>query len=253
MAKTIYNMPCAFIIPITVSVIPAITATLTLSKDQEVKETEESAARITGLLSMPCAVGLSVLSVPVMSLLAGHEGEFLTLSGQLMTIMGINVFFYAVIQYTAAVMQAHGKAHIPVIHTLLCGATRMLVVYILAGNSHIGILAAPIGTAICYLSIGTLNLLAIRKLVPQKPALLKNLLRPLVPALIMGVAVFGAYELLSAYLSADSRLSAVILCGAPIAVGVVVYFACVVVLKTIKKEDCLLLPKGEKIAKLLKL
>lgn len=253
MAKTIYNMPCAFIIPITVSVIPAITANITLAKDQEVKATEESAARITGLLSMPCAVGLSVLSVPVMSLLAGHEGEFLTLSGQLMTIMGINVFFYAVIQYTAAVMQAHGKAHIPVIHTLICGATRMLIVYILSGNPYIGILAAPIGTAICYLSIGVLNLIAIGNMVPQKPALLKNLLRPLLPALIMGAAVFGAYELLSVYLSAQSRLSAVILCAGPIAVGVVVYFVCVVVLKSIKKEDCLLLPKGEKIAKLLKL
>ena len=73
------------------------------------------------------------------------------------------------------------------------------------------------------------------------------------PALIMGAAVFGAYELLSVYLSAQSRLNAVILCAGPIAVGVVVYFVCVVVLKSIKKEDCLLLPKGEKIAKLLKL
>ena len=253
MAKTIYNMPCAFIIPITVSVIPAITANLTLQKDQDVKQTEESAARITGLLSMPCAVGLSVLSVPVMSLLAGHEGRFLTLGGQLMTIMGINVFFYAMIQYTAAVMQAHGKAHIPVIHTLICGAARLLIVYILSGNPYIGILAAPIGTGLCFLAIGTLNMLAIRRMVPQKPALLRNLLRPLLSAVIMGVAVYGTYFLLGQFFTAASRLHAVILCGAPIAVGAIVYFVCVIVFKAIKKEDCLLLPKGDKIAKLLRL
>lgn len=253
MAKTIYNMPCAFIIPITVSVIPAITANLTLKKDQDVKQTEESAARITGLLSMPCAVGLSVLSVPVMSLLAGHEGQFLTLGGQLMTIMGINVFFYAVIQYTAAVMQAHGKAHIPVIHTLICGAGRLLVVYLLSGNPYIGILAAPIGTGLCFLSIGTLNLLAIRRMVPQKPALLHNLLRPLLSAVIMGAAVYGTYFLLGQFFTATSRLHAVILCGAPIGVGVIVYLVCVILFKAIKKEDCLLLPKGDKVAKLLRL
>ena len=253
MAKTIYNMPCAFILPITVSVIPAITANLTLCKDADVKETEESAARITGLLSMPCAVGLSVLSVPVMSLLAGHKGEFLTLGGQLMTVMGINVFFYAVVQYTAAVMQAHGFAHIPVIHTLICGGARMAVVYILAGNPHIGILAAPIGTAVCYLSIGILNLIAVRRFVAQKPAIVRNLLRPLMPALIMGAAAYGTYWGLSHFFSAGSRMGALLLCGGAIGVGALVYFACVVVLKAITKEDCMLLPKGEKIAKLLHL
>ena len=253
MAKTIYNMPCAFIIPITVSVIPAITANLTLKKDTDVRQTEESAARITGLLSMPCAVGLSVLSVPVMSLLAGHEGRFLTLGGQLMTIMGINVFFYAMIQYTAAVMQAHDKAHIPVIHTLICGAVRLLAVYLLSGNPYIGILAAPIGTGLCFLAIGTLNLLAIRRMVPQKPALLRNLLRPLRSAVIMGAAVYGVYFAMSQFLDPASRMHAMLLCGGAIGVGVIVYLACVILFKDIKKEDCLLLPKGDKLAKLLHL
>ena len=47
--------------------------------------------------------------------------------------------------------------------------------------------------------------------------------------------------------------SRVLLCGIPIAVGVVAYVVGIVLFKTIKREDCLLLPKGEKIAKLLKL
>jgi stage V sporulation protein B len=36
-------------------------------------------------------------------------------------------------------------------------------------------------------------------------------------------------------------------------VGVVIYALSVVVFKTITREDCLLLPKGEKIAKLMRL
>ena len=53
MTQTIFNMPCAFIIPITVSVLPAVTSYLTMGDDKNVRETEESAARITGLLSLP--------------------------------------------------------------------------------------------------------------------------------------------------------------------------------------------------------
>ena len=47
--------------------------------------------------------------------------------------------------------------------------------------------------------------------------------------------------------------SRVLLCGIPVAVGVAVYAVCIVVFKSIRREDCLLLPKGEKIAKLFRL
>ena len=47
--------------------------------------------------------------------------------------------------------------------------------------------------------------------------------------------------------------SRILLCGLPIAVGVVAYVIAAVKIKVVTREDCLLLPKGEKIAKLLKL
>ncbi|MBQ8797758.1 MAG: polysaccharide biosynthesis protein [Oscillospiraceae bacterium] len=250
-AFTIFNMPCAFIIPITVSVIPAITSHLTLKNDALVRETEESAARITGLLSLPCAVGLMLLGEPVMGLLWGHTGQDLVLGGQLMSVLGISIFLYAIIQYTNALMQAHGYAHIPVINMLLAGVVRLVVVYILVGNPNIGMLGAPLGVALCYGAIAVMNLIAIAKVVPQKPKLMRNLLRPLLPAIIMGLAVYGSQWALERVLGTDT--SRLILCGGPIAVGVVVYCVAAVLCKSITAADCALLPKGEKIAKLLKL
>ena len=47
--------------------------------------------------------------------------------------------------------------------------------------------------------------------------------------------------------------SRVILCGVPIAVAAVVYVVTAVLCKAITAEDCKLLPKGEKIARLLHL
>lgn len=251
MTQTVFNMPCAFIVPITVSVIPAITSHLTLCNDKGVKETEESAARITGLISLPCAVGLTVLAKPIMSLLGGYSGEKLELAAQLMMLLGISVFLYAVVQLTNAVMQAHGNAHLPVVHMLIAGVMKLIIVYILVGNPAIGLHGAPTGTALCYLAIGILNIIAIRRTVGQKPAIVRNLLRALIPAALMGAGAFGSWWAIVKLLGED--VSRIIQCGVPIVIAVVIYVVTVVWCKAITKEDCLLLPKGEKIAKLLHL
>ena len=246
MAQTIYNMPCAFIVPITVSVIPAVTSQLTLLNDRAVKATEESAARITGLLALPCAVGLCLLAEPIMALLGGYEGQLLEQGARCMAVLGVNAFLYAVIQNTTALMQAHGKAHVPVVNMLLAGVMKLIVVYILVGNPAIGILGAPLGSTLCLLCIATLNLICIHILVPQKPALLKNLLRPALPAAVMGLAVYGVRFGMERALGDNA--SALLLCAVPILVGVGVYAVGTVVFKAITREDCQLLPKGEKIA-----
>lgn len=251
MTQTVFNMPCSFIVPITVSVLPAVTAQLTLNNHPAVRQTEESAARITGLISLPCAVGLCLMAAPVMSLLGGYSGVKLELASPLLAILGICVFLYAVVQYTNAIMQAHGYAHVPVINMLLAGTMKLVVVYIFVGNPDIGILGAPLGAVLCYLCIALLNLIAIRKCVPQKPALLRNLLRPALPALVMGVAVYGSYLALLQVLGSDA--SRIVLCGVPIGVGVAVYCLMAAWLKAITREDCQLLPKGEKLARILHL
>ena len=248
MAQTIYNMPNAFIAPITISVIPAITAHLTLKNSQGVRSTEESAARITGLISLPCCVGLIVLASPIMNLLGGYTGLKLELAGALLGFLGVSIFLHAVVLTTNAILQAHGHAMVPVVNMLGSGAVKLVLVFILAGNPKLGILAVPIGTILCNLCIAILNLCAIGRIVPEKPRMVRNLLRSLLPALLMGAAAWLSWKGMGMFTQ-----SRILLCGAPIAVGGVVYLVCAVFLRSITREDCLLLPKGEKIANLLRL
>ena len=249
MSQTIYNMPCAFITPITISIIPAITANLTLMDFKGAKATEESAIRVMGLIAMPCAFGLACLAGPVTALLGGYSGDDLALSTALMTIMGFNIMFNAIVLLTNAMMQAHGHAVVPVINMFISGFLRLIVVYILTGNRDIGIIGTPVGAMLCFLCITVLNVVSMRRVLENPPAIIKNLLRPILAAAIMGVFVYGALLGLKA-LGIDSRL---ILCGLPLVIGVVVYGAAALGLKAITRADCLLLPKGEKIAKLLHL
>ena len=249
MSQTIYNMPCAFITPITISIIPAITSHLTLLDHKAAKATEESAVRVTGLICMPCAFGLAVLAEPVTALLGGYTGEDLALSTQLMSIMGMNIIFNAVVLLTNAMMQAHGHAVVPVINMFTAGILRLIVVYILTGNPDIGIVGTPIGAMVCFLCITVLNLISMRRCMPDAPAIVKNLARPFLAAAIMGVFTYGSWFALKT-LGVTSRL---VLCALPVMVGVAVYAVAAVGLKVITRDDCMLLPKGEKIAKLLHL
>lgn len=249
MTQTIYNMPCSFITPITVSIIPAITAQITLKKFKETRMTEESAIRVTGIFAMPCAVGLVCLAGPVTALLGGYTGEKLALATKMMTVLGISVVFNALVLVTTATMQAHGNVNRPVINMLIGGVIKLIIVYVLTGNRAIGIVGTPIGTLTSYVVICILNVFSIRSLVADPPRMLVNLIRPLLASCIMGVAVWLSWWCLSM----SGLTSRVLLAGIPIAVGGIIYVLAAIVLKVITKEDCMLLPKGEKIAKILKL
>ena len=250
MTQTIFNMPCSFIPAITISIIPAITARLTVKDDQGAKATEESAARVTGIICMPCAIGLAVVAEPVTALLGGYEGANLALAAKLMTVLGLCIMFNAVVLLTNAMMQAHGHVNVPVINMFVGGFAKLAIVYMLTGNPDINILGTPIGTAACYLIITVLNLISMKRCVPEPPAILRNLARPFLAAAIMGVFAWGAWFVLKTIVGITSNL---ILCALPVMVGVVVYCVAVVALRCITREDCLLMPKGAKIAKLLHL
>ena len=251
MALTIFNMPCAFITPITISIIPAITSQLTLGNHKAAKATEESSARVSALISMPCAFGLFLLAQPVTQLLGGYTGEKLELATRLMSVLGVCIVFNSMVLLTTAIMQAHGHEKLPVVNMFVGGFVKLAAVFILTGNPAIGIVGTPIGSLLCYLCITVLNLFSMRRVLSEPPAIVKQMFRAFLAAALMGACAWGSWKGLQMLLGTD--MSRLIACAVPVAVGVVVYVIAAVKLRAITREDCLLLPKGEKIANLLHL
>lgn len=253
MSQTIFNLPCAFITPITVSAIPAITSALTLGRHDHVRSTEESASRITALISMPCAVGLCVLAEPVMALLGGYKGDDLVLATRLMQVLAFCIIFNSTVMLTNTIMQAHGHVNLPVVNMFIGGVLKLVMVYYLSRNVSINIVGAPIATVCCFVSITVLNLFAMSRVIKEPPHMIRNMFKPFISALIMGAAVIGMHYALSQVFSLNSSIGKLILCTGPILIGAVVYAICVIKFKAITKEDCMLMPKGEKIANFLHL
>ena len=124
---------------------------------------------------------------------------------------------------------------------------KVIVNYFLVAVPSLNIVGAAIGTLTCYAVITALDLVAIRRRISTKPRVLRNMLRPALAAVLMGAVTFGAYRL------AGRILSPKLACLLALVIAVVCYAVLVVLLRCITYQDCLLLPKGEKIAKLLHL
>ncbi len=246
--QTVFNFPTAFIPCITAAIIPAITANLTRKDKKGVKQVQDSSLRIMALIASPCAVGLLVMAEPVMALLGRYEGDKLAIAAMLLALLAPTVLVNSITNMTTAIMQAHNHMVLPVINTLIGGVLKVIVNYILVGNPDIGILGAPIGTFVCFLVIMALNIICMRCVIEEPPKLLPALWRSALASVIMGVLTFFAYALLWKYLE-----SYTICCLGAIAIAVAIYMLLVIILKPITYEDCLLLPKGEKIAKILRI
>ena len=247
--QTVFALPCSFIPTITIAVIPAITASLTRKDLAEAKATSESSVRTMALIAMPCAAGLFVMAEPVIRLLCStYTEDKIQLAATMLAILRLTVIFNSLVLLLNAIMQAHGDVVTPVVNMLIGGIIKIIVNYILVGQPNLNIVGAPIGTFICYISITALDLIAMKRHISARPAIFKNIIRPGLSSAIMGAATFMVYRVLSNAISSWK-----LACLLSLAFAVVLYAVLVVFLRCLTYEDCMLLPKGEKIAKILRI
>lgn len=240
----IYNLPSQLMVAITASVIPAVSACLTRRDGRAASTTSESALRIGMVLALPMGFGLFALGGPIVKLL--YPGVDTSIGGPIMSILGLAAIFVCIMSLCNSVLQANGRVGLPVIAVVVGGVIKIAVNYLLVGNYDINIMGAPVGTLCCFGAVALLDMLFIRLVVPSPPSFLRALAKPLLASVLMGSAAWAVCGLTSRYVG--PRLG----CLLGIAAGVVVYFALVVLLKVFSKEDLELMPKGDKIAKILR-
>ena len=199
--------------------------------------------RVGMLLALPAGIGLAVLSSPIMYLLYSDTDH--AIADPSMLILGIASVFVCVMLVCNSVLQASGFVNLPIFIMIAGCAAKLIVNNFMV--RHVGAVGAAVGTLVCYVIVAVLELLLIKRVIPAAPEYTRVFAKPMVAAGVMGIAVWAVYGLLHRFLG--NTLSAM---GA-IGVGVVVYAVLVVALKAISRQDLSLMPKGDKIAKLLHL
>ena len=251
MAQKIFNLPQTIIACIGVSVIPAISAALALQQKKKARKLVESGLRLTGLMAFPCAVGLGLMAKPVLQILYYNQLADANAAAPLLQEFSIAVICVAFVSITGSILQSMGKVSIPVRNTFIGGAVKLIANYILVGIPAIGIHGAPIGTILCQGSIAVLNLIAIRRC-GIKFSLRRCFLLTGISAAVMGVFVALANPAVAALLGSTGMTGMLGTFGV-IGLAAVLYFLMLVVLRALPYEDVLMLPKGAKLAKLLKM
>ena len=252
-AQTIYNFPVAFITPLTVSIIPHISECITLAKHKMAARLTESAMRITALIAFPAAMGLGVCAWPVLRLLYFAQPDVYTVAAPLLQLLCPVIVFNSFVLLTNAILQSNGYVKVPLYAMVGGGIIKVAVNWVLVGIPALNIKGAPIGSICCFGFIAIFNIVAICRLIPEKPSLGKVFVKPAICTVVMGAAVWGVYHLAAAVLGTDSFMRVALTTGASVGVGVVVYAVLVVVTKAITVDDVSLLPKSDKIASLLRL
>jgi stage V sporulation protein B len=254
----LYNLPSSFIVPITVSVIPAVAACLARQDGKGVNQIVSSSMRITALLAFPAGIGLCVLSGPILNLVYPLKPEEAAVGAPLLAVLGIASIFVCLMLLSNSILQAHGMVNVPIITMLAGGVVKIVTNWVLVGNPDINIKGAPVGTLLCFALIAILNFFVVLRILPKRPSLRRTFFMPAIAAGLMGVVAWGSYQILHAgvqavFSSGHGLIGNGISVMGAMVMGVVVYAVLVVKMHIISKEDLSLMPKGEKIAKILRI
>ena len=259
-ALTIYNLPNALMAAITASVIPAVSGALTRRDRRGASRISCAALRVTALLACPMGIGLFVMGTPIMQML--YPALEKDIAGPLLSMLGLANILVCLVLVCNSILQAHGFVTLPVVVMVLGGGLKIAANYIVVAMPNVGIYGAPVGNLPCFGLCLLLDLVIVSRAVPTRPRYADVFAKPLLASVLMGGAAWAVYGLASKVLSAApeegaeavlSRSANALCTLGAIGVAAAVYGVLVVALGAITREDLSLMPKGDKIARLLRL
>lgn len=243
MAAPLINFPQVLTQAVAMSLVPVVAAAHRRNEQSFMSRNIELGLRVALLLSIPCAMGMTVLARPIMLLLYPLQKESAVNAASCLAILAVGIVFLATVQTLTGVLQGVGKQLIPVRNLFLGALVKILVTYVLTGIPSVNVKGAAIGTVAAYLVAAGLNLLAVRKYTRTEIDIKLTFMKPLISSVVMGAVVLLVHRA-GAGLMGNS-LSTLL----AIAVGIAVYFYMILAIRAISAEEIGTLPKGERLAR----
>ena len=231
-----------------ISALPTVTAAWTEGVRDKIRRSIESVIRITTMITFPAGLGLSVMAKPIAELLylqPGNEAEVAVIA-EVLSLLGIASIFLATSTPICSMLQAAGRVDLPVKLLSVGVVIKVALNYVVVGIPEINIQGAGLGTLVCYIFIVVGALVCLKRQTKVKLSVVSLFLKPALAAGICALSAYLSHRLLAMALG-SSRLITL----ASLAVAVFFYVAALLSLRILEKEDVLMLPKGQKIAKIL--
>lgn len=245
-----FTLPLMMLIPaITqafgIVALPSVTRAWTLKDSPKLKKSMEIVIRMTMLVTIPAGIGLSVIGPELLSLIYKSRPNAVSIAAEIIPVLGIATIFTAASTPICSMLQAIGRVDLPVKIISVGLIIKILINYVLVGIPKINIQGAGIGTLVGYAFVLFTSMHMLFKNTKIVPNLVDTIIKPLLCSLFCGTAA----KLLMLLL--EGRIQLIIAIALSIIFAVIVYLFALVALGGLSRGDIKLLPKGEKIVKIL--
>lgn len=225
------NVPTAFSIALGMSIVPAISGYFARQDFAGVAKQSALGLRLSFLIGFPCSMGLSLLAEPLLHFFYGGgkiSPENISLAAEYLTVSGLTVVIFILVQSTSSILQGMHKQRIPM-YTLLFGvAVKIFLNYVLVGIPGINIHGAPVSSLACYTVSMVPNIYYVLKYGHMTFDWTGFVVRPVLATAVMSLVLLAGRELMP-----TGRLYTMIL----VVLGVMVYAVAVFLFKAITPED----------------
>lgn len=241
--KWLYNLPVAIASAFGVSIVPTLSAAVKEGNTQTVGTKIASSVKLNMIIAIPAAFGLTFLAKPILVLIFNRPND--VLSPKLMTLGGVAVIFFALSTLTNGILQGIGHLRLPVIHAAISLAIHIPLVIVLVKVLDFSVYGMVIGNVTYGLLVCILNWNSISKLLNYSQEIKTTFIIPALSSLAMGLAALGIYKLIYLIVPSNTLATLIAIC-----VAVPVYFALLILLKGVSKQELAEFPKGALLVKI---
>ncbi|HAG57168.1 MAG TPA: polysaccharide biosynthesis protein [Ruminococcaceae bacterium] len=245
MSVTLFNLIPALTTTFGVSALPSVTAAWTSQNRRMLQKNIESVWRVTSMIAFPAGFGICALAEPILTLVYQADPASIPIAAPILRVLGIAAIFVALSSPTNSMLQAIGRVKVPVRLMLIGGFLKLAVNFSLVPIPSVNIQGAPFGTLLCYMTIICISVPTLCRAAGVRLRFGKVFLKPLFAGALCGITAWAGYGLLSRVAGNTISTSFSILAAG------IVYVVVLFLTHGVEKYDILMLPKGEKIAKLL--
>ena len=228
-----------------ISALPSVTAAWAQDDPKALRHSVESVLRVVALITIPCGVGLSVMSQPIAALIYPHNNPAIV--GRILALLGLASIFAATSTPINSMLQAIGRVDLPVKLMAVGLVVKVVLNYALVGIPEINVLGAGTGTLVCYFLITVLALALLCRITKTTPHFFAIFCKP---ALASAVSVGAAWLIWKGAASLPHLKGSIATCLAILAAAFL-YAVCILWFRALDRRDVLMLPHGQKIAKIL--
>lgn len=162
---SIVNMPVVLSLALSTAILPCVSAKNAKGDVDGARESASRALLFAFLIALPASFGTYSLALPIIKILYGRSLSLVEIetASQILQIASVSIFFLALVQVSAGILQGVSKARIPAISLSIGLVVKIILNVILIRIPMLNILGAEIANTMCYMVAFLINLAVIKK------------------------------------------------------------------------------------------